>query len=76
MKMKFSIISLFCVAFFYSLESAAQKKAGSHVVSLNSLSEFDPTTTNWKLAKSVSFSPTTDENNFEPGAGIVLDLRH
>lgn len=72
--MKFSVISLFCVVLFHSLESAAQKKAGSHAISLNSLSEFNPTTSNWKLAKSVSFSPTTDENNFEPGAGMVLDL--
>ncbi|TLV03816.1 3-keto-disaccharide hydrolase [Dyadobacter luticola] len=72
--MKFTFIGLFCIVLFYSLESAAQKRTGSHTISLNCLSEFDPTTSNWKLAKSVSFSPTSDEKSFEPGMGIVLAL--
>ncbi|GGB97642.1 3-keto-disaccharide hydrolase [Dyadobacter sediminis] len=74
MKMKLSGIGLFCVVLFCSLESAAQKKAGFHTVSLNNLGEFDPATSNWKLAKSVFFSPDTDEKRFEPGVGIVLAL--
>ncbi|QRR00189.1 3-keto-disaccharide hydrolase [Dyadobacter sandarakinus] len=72
--MKIAIIGLFCMGLFCSLESAAQKKAAPHAVSLDNLSEFEPTTSNWKLVKSVSFSPTTDEKSFEPGTGIVLAL--
>lgn len=72
--MKFSLVGLFCVIFFCSGESQAQKKATSHSISLNSLSEFNPVTSNWKLANAVSFSSSTDGNSFEPGNGIVLDL--
>lgn len=73
-KMKFSILGLLCIVFCCSLDGVAQKKAGPHLVSLTSVNEFDPTTSNWKLAKSVTFSPTSDENTFEPGVGIVLAL--
>ncbi|KAA6438863.1 DUF1080 domain-containing protein [Dyadobacter flavalbus] len=72
--MKFSFISLLCVMLFCSLESAAQKKGSSHAISLHALTEFEPTTSNWKLVKSVSFSPTSDQKSFEPGEGILLAL--
>ena len=72
--MKFPFIGLFCLVFFCSWESEAQKKATSHSISLNSLSEFNPVTSNWKSARAVRFSLSTDENSFEPGKGIVLDL--
>lgn len=72
--MKVSFIGLFCLFFFGSRQSEAQQKATAHSISLNSLREFDPTTSNWKLARAVRFSPSTNENSFEPGEGIVLDL--
>ena len=72
--MKFPFIGLFCLVFFCSWESEAQKKATSHSISLNSLSEFNPVTSNWKSARAVRFSLSTDENSFEPGKGIILNL--
>ena len=72
--MKFPFIGLFCFVFFGSWESEAQKKATSHSISLNSLREFNPVTSNWKLARAVRFSASTDENSVEAGKGIVLDL--
>ncbi|GAB3277196.1 hypothetical protein GCM10027347_51050 [Larkinella harenae] len=72
--MKFLFIGLLGLLFFGSWEIEAQKKAASHSMSLDNLSEFDPTTSNWKLARAVRFSPSTGENSFEPGKGIVLDL--